>query len=109
MHGIFEIFGDVVRRYVVGETLAVPSAETVAWVRSTEDLFFREKALWDFGRGQRLSDLRRLIRIYGRTPDTTFPVGQHYRGGSYGPDVNLPVPKDEENNPNFKGCIDRNA
>jgi starch-binding outer membrane protein, SusD/RagB family len=73
------------------------------------DLLFREKAFWTFGRGERLGDLRRLIRQYQRTPDTTFPTGVHYRGGNYGPDVNLPVPQDELNNPNFKGCIDRNA
>lgn len=74
------------------------------------DLLFREKAFWTFGRGQRLGDLRRLIRQYpGRTPENTFPVGVHYRGGNYGPDVNLPVPQDETYNPNFKGCIDRSA
>lgn len=73
------------------------------------DLLFREKAFWTFSRGQRLGDLRRLIRQYGRTPDTTFPVGPHYRGGTYGSDVNLPVPQQEENNPNFHGCVDRNA
>jgi hypothetical protein len=84
--------------------LPPPTSKTAA-----ENLYFREKALWVFGRGERLSDLRRLIRFYGRTPDTTFPVGQHYRGGNYGPDVNFPVPKDEENNPNFTGCLDRNA
>ena len=74
---------------------------------------FREKAFWTFSRGERLGDLRRLIR---QTPysqwynvNNTFPTGTHYRGGTYGPDVNLPVPKDEENNnPNFHGCIDRN-
>lgn len=75
---------------------------------------FREKAFWTFSRGERLGDLRRLIRQapynkwYNAT--NTFPTGQHYRGGTYGPDVNLPVPKDEENNnPNFHGCLDRNA
>jgi hypothetical protein len=73
------------------------------------DLLFREKAFWTFTRGQRLGDLRRLIRQYGRTPDTTFPVGTHYKGGSYGNDVNLPVPQQEENNPNFTGCLDRSA
>ena len=72
-------------------------------------LHFREKAFWTFSRGQRLGDLRRLIRQYGRTPETTFPTGPHYRGGNYGPDVNLPVPQDENNNPNFKGCTDRKA
>jgi hypothetical protein len=75
---------------------------------------FREKAFWTFSRGQRLGDLRRLIRQAPYSTwfnaGNTFPTGTHYRGGTYGPDVNLPVPKDEENNnPNFHGCIDRNA
>jgi hypothetical protein len=66
------------------------------------DLLFREKAFWTFGRGQRLGDLRRLIRDYGRTAANTFPQGTHYRGGTYGTDVNMPVPQEEENNPNFQ-------
>ncbi len=65
------------------------------------DLLFREKAFWTFTRGQRLGDLRRLIRQYGRAPENVFPTGEHYRGGFYGDDVNLPVPQAEENNPNF--------
>ena len=74
------------------------------------NLLFREKAFWTFSRGQRLGDLRRLIREYGRTADQVFPVGQHYRGTQYGPDVNLPITQDEINgNTNFKGCTDRNA
>ena len=75
-----------------------------------EDQFFREKAFWTFSRGQRLGDMRRLIRQYNRSPNTVFPEGNHYRGGTYGPDVNLPVPKDEEfNNPKFHGCVNRDA
>jgi hypothetical protein len=69
------------------------------------DLLFREKAFWTFGRGQRLGDLRRLVRDYsnfGRTVANTFPQGTHYRGGTYGPHVNMPVPQEEENNPNFQ-------
>lgn len=73
------------------------------------DLLFREKAFWTFSRGQRLGDLRRLIRQYGRDQATVFPVGQHYRGVPYGSDVNLPVTDQENNNPNFKGCLDRKA
>ena len=72
-------------------------------------LFFREKAFWTFSRGQRLGDLRRLIRQYGRTEDNTFPSGRHYKGGNYGDDVNLPVPQAEQNNPNFTNCLNRNA
>lgn len=71
-------------------------------------LFFREKAFWTFGRGQRLSDLRRLVRQYGRTQDQVFPSGQDYKGGNYGSDVNFPVPDAERVNPQFSGCIDRN-
>ena len=80
--------------------------------RLAEDLYFREKAFWTFSRGQRLGDLRRQIRKYGRTQDQVFPVGDHYRGGKYGTDVNLPVPQAEENNPVLESrpaCIDRNA
>jgi hypothetical protein len=71
-------------------------------------LHFREKAFWTFSRGQRLGDMRRLIRQYGRTEATVFPQGVHYKGGSYGKDVNLPMVQAERNNPNFNGCTDRN-
>jgi len=71
-------------------------------------MFFREKAFWTFSRGQRLGDMRRMIRNYGRTEANTFPTGSHYKGVVYGTDVNLPVPKDESgNNPNSLGCTDR--
>ena len=85
--------------------LATPTSQAAA-----VDLLFREKAFWTFGRGQRLGDLRRLIRFYGRTEDNTFPSGVHFRGGEYGDDVNFPVPQEEvSGNPNFTGCTDRNA
>ena len=74
-----------------------------------QNLVFREKAFWTFTRGQRLNDMRRLVRQYGRATTTVFPEGVHYRGGTYGTDVNLPVPQQEQNNPNFQGCTDRNA
>jgi hypothetical protein len=70
-------------------------------------LFFREKAFWTFGRGQRLGDLRRLMRQYNRPQDQVFPTGAFFKGGSYGTDVNLPIPQAELNNPNSKGCTDR--
>jgi hypothetical protein len=73
------------------------------------DLLFREKAFWTFSRGQRLGDLRRLVRQYDRAANEVFPTGTHYKGGTYGTDVNLPVVTDERNNPNFQGCTDRNA
>jgi starch-binding outer membrane protein, SusD/RagB family len=73
------------------------------------DLLFSERAFWMFATGHRLGDMRRLIRQYGRTEDTVFPSGVYLKGGSYGDDVNLPMPQEEGNNPNFLGCIDRNA
>jgi hypothetical protein len=84
--------------------LATPANQAAAI-----DLFFREKAYWTFGRGQRLGDLRRLVRQYGRSQDQVFPSGQFFKGGTYGSDVNLPVTTDELNNPEFKGCTDRVA
>ena len=86
--------------------LATPATQDAAI-----SLFFREKAFWQFGRGNRLGDLRRLIRQYGRTQDNVFPTGKFHKSGgaSYGTDVNLPVTDNEKTNPNFTGCIDRNA
>jgi len=90
-----------------------PGAMTALAAPTTQDaavtLFFREKAFWTFGRGQRLGDLRRLIRQYGRTEDKVFPTGVYYKGGVYGKDVNFPIPDAEYVNPQFKGCLDRNA
>ena len=94
--------GDVQATAAQLPPLAVPLTKVDA-----ENLYFREKAFWTFSRGQRLGDLRRLVRQYDRTAANTFPVGTHYRGGAYGADVNLPVPTDELTNSNFKGCTDR--
>lgn len=84
--------------------LAVPADQATA-----VSLFFREKAFWTFGRGQRLGDMRRLIRQYGRTQDQVFPTGTFFKGGTYGTDVNFDVSSAELNNPHFTGCVDRNA
>src|SRR6185312_7575804 len=72
-------------------------------------LFFREKAFWTFGRGQRLNDDRRQIRQYKRTEDQVYPTGSYFKGGSYGHTIQFPVPTSELTNPLFKGCIDRSA
>jgi hypothetical protein len=90
-------------------TPVLPALATPGSAAAAADLYFREKAFWVFGRGQRLGDLRRLIRQYGRTQATVFPTGQFFKGGTYGTDVNFPVTVDELNNPDFAGCKDRNA
>ncbi|MGH7719960.1 MAG: hypothetical protein ACREON_14105 [Gemmatimonadaceae bacterium] len=77
------------------------------------DLLFRERAFWLYSTAHRLGDMRRLIRPladggYGRAFGQVFPVGPYHKGGGlYGTDANLPVPIDEENNPNFQGCESR--
>jgi hypothetical protein len=62
---------------------------------------FKERAYWLFLTGHRLGDLRRLIRQYGRSAETVFPTGAYFKGGTYGTDVNSPVPQGEQNNPNY--------
>ncbi len=89
------------------QSAALPALTDPGTTDARVSLHFREKAFWTFSRGQRLGDMRRLIKQYGRTEANTFPQGVHYKGGNYGKDVNLPVSFDERNNPNFKGCTDR--
>jgi hypothetical protein len=71
--------------------------------------FFREKAFWTFGRGQRFGDMRRIVRQYGRPQTQVFPTGPFFKGGTYGTDVNYDVSSAELTNPQFTACIDRNA
>ncbi|GAA5165290.1 MULTISPECIES: hypothetical protein [Amycolatopsis] len=59
--GIVEIFAELVRRLVVGETLGVLSPDSIAWLRATEQLFFRD--LPTFSVASVLSD----VRPYDRT------------------------------------------
>lgn len=73
------------------------------------DLLFKERAYDLFLTSHRLGDLRRLIRQYGRDSESVFPTGAYFKGGVYGTDVNFPVPFEEQNNPNFTGCLDRKA
>jgi hypothetical protein len=72
------------------------------------DLTFRERAFWLFGTGHRLGDMRRLLRQYGRTVSSVYPNGAWFKGGSFGDAIQLPIPFDEQNNPNFVQCTDRN-
>ncbi|HEX4681360.1 MAG TPA: hypothetical protein VH277_01555 [Gemmatimonadaceae bacterium] len=92
--------------------LAVPVMPQLATPATTDgaiDLLFRESAFWTFGRGQRLGNLRRLIRQYGRKQENVFPDGPFHKGGVHGTDVNFSIPDAEFTNPNYKGCLDRNA
>ncbi len=94
---------------VNGATLAPLAAlPAPAGPAAAVDLLFSERAHWLWLTGHRLSDLRRLERQYGRPDNQVFPTGAYFKNGlSYGTDVNLPIPFDEENNPNFTACLDR--
>ena len=61
--GMVEIFGEIVRRAVSGETLEIEGPAALQWLRTTEDLFFRDPPL--FSSGLPTSQLRpesRLVR-----------------------------------------------
>ena len=76
------------------------------------DMLFDERARWLFGTAHRLGDLRRLVRQYGRDQGDVFPSGPFFKGGTYGPDVNFPVPFEESENPNVDPqslCLNRDA
>jgi starch-binding outer membrane protein, SusD/RagB family len=115
-------------------TLGLPAVSEAAVLLMSQaqrvDLHFQERGFWLYLTGQRLSDLRRLVRQYGRDSEAVFPTGTYSRLlydpatgsgavpddeleprvlGTYGPDVNFPIPFDEQNNPNFTQCLDRNA
>jgi hypothetical protein len=77
------------------------------------NVMFHERAFWMFGTGHRTGDMRRLIRQYGRLAQNVFPVGIQrdlYYPIAYNPAANLQPPKSEyDDNPQFHGCIDRDA
>jgi starch-binding outer membrane protein, SusD/RagB family len=70
---------------------------------------FSERAYWLWLTGHRLSDMRRLVRQYGRTQETVFPTGVTAYGLPYGTSVTLPIPFEEINNPNYTTCTNRGA
>ena len=92
---------------------AMAALPTPASKDAAIDLFFREKALWQYERGYRMDDLRRLVRQYGRSQDKVFPSGNFTRNttpsGTFGTQVAFPVPDEEKVNPNFHGCLDTKA
>jgi hypothetical protein len=63
--GVFEILAEVLRRYVVGETLPTPTIGTAIWTRATEELFFRDPPLFSAG-GALTSQLRPVAALNRR-------------------------------------------
>jgi hypothetical protein len=71
-------------------------------------MLMSERAFWTFGRGQRLGDMRRAIRVYGRDPALVFATGNYYKnGGTYGSSTSFPVAVDEDGNAFPTACSDR--
>jgi hypothetical protein len=81
---------------------SLPQLTAAASPTAQVDQLFKERAYWLYLTSHRLGDLRRLIRQYNRGAETVFPTGTYHKSGTYGTDVNSPVPQAEENNPNFK-------
>jgi hypothetical protein len=76
------------------------------------ELVMDERAYWMFLTAHRQGDLRRMVRVHGRPQDDVYPTGAYPMGAAqaYGNDTNIPVPNSEQQiNPMFKGCINRNA
>ena len=93
--------------------LALPDLADPASQEEGVAQLFAERAFWLYATGHRLGDMRRLVRPvaqggYEQPVDSVFPNGAYHKGGSYGSDVNLPIPIEEQNNPNSTGCLDRN-
>jgi hypothetical protein len=92
-------------------------ADVPATATGQQDLLFRERALTLFLSGHRVGDLRRLTYQYGRSAESVWPTGPYQlenpdkQGTNYGSDVNLPIPQEESNNPQFTGgaCTNRSA
>jgi hypothetical protein len=92
------------RGYAAGSLAPLTLAATTA---TQVDQLFKERAYWLYLTSHRLGDLRRLVRQYNRGAETVFPTGGYHKSGTYGTDVNTPIPQAEDNNPNFDraGCV----
>ncbi|MBW3533938.1 MAG: hypothetical protein KY453_01765, partial [Gemmatimonadetes bacterium] len=54
----------------------------------------------DCGPSTTTKTFERAIRQYGRSQDQVFPTGDYFKGGTYGSDVNFPIPFEETENEN---------
>ena len=85
----------------------LPALLPAATPAAQQDQLFKERAYWLYLTSHRLGDLRRLVRQYNRGAETVFPTGAYHKPGTYGADVNSPIPQAEDNNPNFErsACV----
>ena len=76
-------------------TAIVPAMSTIDTMPANPaaqvDLLYRERAFWLYLTGRRLGDVRRLVRNYGRNPETVLPTGTYPSLGlSYGSATSIP-------------------
>jgi hypothetical protein len=90
-------------------SLMLPSLTDPGSAPARVDQFFAERAYWLWLTGHRFSDLRRLVRQYGRNANAVFPTGITDYDLSYGNDLSMPIPFEEINNPNYTVCTERGA
>ena len=62
--GVFEVFSQIVKRLVNGESLGELSSESIKWLRTTEELFFRDPTFYSISGV--LSELRPFSRVNRR-------------------------------------------
>ncbi|WP_448004479.1 hypothetical protein [Agromyces bauzanensis] len=79
--GIIEVMAEVVRRIVVGETLNLVRPDGWRWIRTTEELFFREPPLYsiqgivsEMRPDQRVNRRNAYWRMFGLEPPHTIPA-----------------------------------
>jgi hypothetical protein len=93
-------------------TVGLPDTTAPATKAEQIDLLFRERAYWFYGEGTRLSDMRRLVRQYGRPVNSVYPVGAYTRSRqvfSYGEATTfIPSVNEYISNYNYTGCIHKN-
>ena len=95
-------------RTAVGDTAMITDPGDMT---GRQNLLFQERGFTLWLTGHRLGDMRRLVRFYNRAANTVFPTGAYSGQGiaAYGTDVNLPIPVQEQNNPNYTGACNQAA
>jgi hypothetical protein len=79
--GIIEVMAEVVRRFAVGETLNFVQPDAARWLRTTEELFFREPPLYsiqgvvsEMRPDQRVNRRNAYWRMFGLEPPHAIPA-----------------------------------
>jgi hypothetical protein len=79
--GIIEVMAEVVRRFAIGETINFIQPDAARWLRTTEELFFREPPLYsiqgivsEMRPDQRVNRRNAYWRMFGLEPPHTIPA-----------------------------------